>query len=146
MTEPTYTPTRPYMIRAIHDWFEDNDLTAHILVDATHSELVAPTEYAQEGILALSISYRATGNLTIGNDGISFSARFNGVSQDLWIPIDSVLALRAKEDPSVLFPFNPNEYQNHKPTPKPNADKPKDDVNKPKAKKKTPPSHLKITK
>lgn len=149
MTEPTYTPTRPYMIRAIHDWFEDNDLTAHLLVDATHSELVAPTEYAQEGILALSISYRATGNLTIDNDGISFSARFNGVSQDLWIPIDSVLALRAKEDPSVLFPFNPNEYKNH--TPKPNEGKLAPDVKsnaKPssKPKKKTPPSHLKITK
>lgn len=139
MTAQTYTPTRPYMIRAIHDWLEDNDLTAHMIVDATNSELVAPIEYAQDGILVLSIAYRATGNLIIHNDGISFSARFNGISQDLWIPIQAVLALRAKEDPNVMFSFNPAEYANY--TPEPTVQTPAF-----KPKKKPVPSHLKITK
>ena len=40
----------------------------------------------------------ATHQLTIGNDLITFSARFNGVAQALSIPIDNVAAIYAREN------------------------------------------------
>lgn len=109
----TFSPTRPYFIRAFHEWLTDNDLTPYLVVDSTHKDLVAPTEFAQDGVLVLSFSHQATHNLVIDNDYISFSARFGGVSKDLWIPMQAVLAVRAKEAPEVFFPFNPEEYANY---------------------------------
>lgn len=129
MTSP-YTPKQPYFLRAMHEWLSDNNFTPYLVVDANHPELVAPLEFAQNGTLTLSISYQATHNLHIDNEALSFSARFGGVSKDLWVPMSSVLALFAKEDPEQLFPFDPSEYAHAtpaspKPAPEPKADKPK---------------------
>ena len=33
--ELNLTPTRPYLARAIYEWICDNQLTPHLLVDAT---------------------------------------------------------------------------------------------------------------
>lgn len=110
MTDTTYTPKHPYLARAFHEWLEDNQLTAYLMIDAEHTNLVAPTEYAHDGKLVLNISYEATKDLLIDNDAISFSARFGGVSKDVWIPMAAVLALYAKEDPSQIVGFDPSEY------------------------------------
>lgn len=118
-----YSPQRPYLIRAFHEWLSDNDLTPYLVVDANHPNLVAPTQYAQNGTLTLSISHEATHKLLIDNDFLSFSARFGGVSQDLWIPMAAVLAVFAKEDTSQMFAFDASEYTNQSPT---EAPKPKD--------------------
>lgn len=112
-----YSPRRPYFLRAAHEWLSDNDLTPYLVVNANHPELVAPTEYAQNGTLTLSISYQATHNLLIDNEFLSFSARFGGVSQELWIPMASVLAIFAKEDTEQMFTFDPSEYVNLPATP-----------------------------
>ena len=108
----SYTPKRPYMVRAMHEWLEDNDLTAYLMIDATHGDVVAPPDYAQEGRLVLAASYQATKDLHIDNESISFAARFGGVSQDVWIPMAAVLGIYAKEDPSEGFFFDPSEYVN----------------------------------
>lgn len=117
----TYSPRRPYFLRAVHEWLSDNNLTPYLVVDANHSELIAPTEYAQNGTLTLSISYQATHNLLIENEFLSFSARFGGVSKELWIPMAAVLAIFAKEDPEQLFPFDPAEYIDYEPKEPPKA-------------------------
>ncbi|OOR91080.1 ClpXP protease specificity-enhancing factor [Moraxella caviae] len=136
------TPTRPYFIRALHEWLEDNDLTAYLMVDATHPDLHAPTEYAQDGRLVLAASYQATKDLHIDNDAISFAARFNGVSQDIWIPMAAVLGIYAKEDPSRALFFDPSEYADVDAASEPqtdSSDEPQDDKDdKPKR------SHLKF--
>lgn len=106
------TPKRPYLIRAMHEWLEDNDLTAYVMIDATHADVVAPLEYAQEGRLVLVISYAATKDLHIDNQAMSFAGRFGGVSQDVWVPIQAVMGIYAKEDPSQGFFFDPSEYDN----------------------------------
>ena len=104
------SPKRPYFIRALHEWLEDNNLTAYLMVDAAHPQLHAPIEYAQDGRLVLAISYQATHDLHIDNEAISFKGRFGGVSRDVWIPMAAVLGLYAKEYPDDGMFFNPQEY------------------------------------
>lgn len=106
-------PKRPYLIRAMHEWLSDNDFTPYLMVDATHPQLLAPTEYANDGKLVLAISYQATHNLTIDNDGLSFKGRFGGVSKDIWVPIQAVIGIYAKEEPSEGCFFDPHEYDGY---------------------------------
>lgn len=105
-----YTPKTPFLLRAFHEWLEENMLTPYLIVDAAHKKLHAPTEYAQNGQLVLCISYEATKDLLIDNDYISFSARFGGISQEVWVPMGAVLGLIAKEDHAQAMAFNPGEY------------------------------------
>lgn len=128
------SPKRPYFIRALHEWLTDNEFTPYLLVDISHDELVAPTQYAQDGKLVLNASYTATKDLHIGDDAISFSARFGGVSEDLWLPMASVMGIFAKEDQSHALFFDPSEYDDYTPKdhPKPETQK-KDSPKKPKA-------------
>lgn len=109
------TPTRPYMIRAFYEWLEDNGLTPYLLVDATQDNLVIPTEHVQNGQIVLNIASQATGNMHIDNNYINFNARFGGVSRELWIPMQAVMALFAKENQSIAMPFDPAEYDNFTP-------------------------------
>ncbi len=111
MSDFTPSPKRPYIVRAFHEWLEDNNYTAYLMIDVTHPDVVAPLEYAQDGRLVLAMSYRATAGLTIDNDAISFSARFGGVSQDLWVPMPAVMGIYAKESPEQGIFFDPNEYE-----------------------------------
>lgn len=122
MTLTSETPKRPYFVRAMHEWLTDNDFTPYLVVDTNYEGVVAPFEYAQNGQLVLSISYTATKDLYIDNDALSFSARFGGVSQDLWIPMGAVLGIFAKEDQTQGLFFDPQEYAN---VPKSEPTKPK---------------------
>lgn len=106
-------PKRPYFVRAMHQWLEDNNFTTYIMVDATQQNIIAPLQYAQDGRLVLAISYQATKDLLIDNEAISFNGRFGGIAQDVWIPMQAVLGIYAKEDNSHALFFDPNEYDNH---------------------------------
>lgn len=121
------TPTRPYMVRALYQWIEDNALTPYLMVDATAKNVQVPTEHVQDGRIVLNIASRATGNMRIDNDYIQFSARFGGVSQEIWVPLRAVMGIYAKENSQGMF-FDPNEYDNYVPEEQhttPKADKPK---------------------
>ena len=107
-------PTRPYMVRAIYEWIEDNNLTPYLMVNTTLDNVVVPTEHIQDGRIVLNIASRATGNMHMDNEYISFSARFGGVSRDLWIPMQAVMGIYARENSQGLF-FDPNEYDNYQP-------------------------------
>jgi len=127
------TPTRPYMIRAIYQWIEDNALTPYLMVDATAENVQIPTEHVQDGRIVLNIASRATGNMSMENDYIHFSARFGGVSQEIWVPLQAVLGIYAKENSQGMF-FDPNEYDNYEPEEETNAvsNKPKAAAPRPK--------------
>lgn len=115
MSETTsITPTRPYMVRAIYQWIEDNALTPYLMVDATAENVQIPTEHVQDGRIVLNIASRATGNMSMENDYIHFSARFGGVSQDIWVPLTAVMGIYAKENSQGMF-FDPKEYENYQP-------------------------------
>lgn len=116
MSEETtsITPTRPYMVRALYQRIEDNALTPYLMVDATADNVQVPKEHIQDGRIVLNIASRATGNMSMENDYIHFSARFGGVSQEIWVPLTAVMGIYAKENSQGMF-FDPNEYDDYVP-------------------------------
>jgi stringent starvation protein B len=103
--------TRPYLIRAMHEWCMDHGFTPYVsvLVDAS---VRVPKQFVQDGQIVLNISTDATGSLVIGNDFIDFKARFGGVPQDISVPIERVQAIYAKENgQGMAFPVEPMESE-----------------------------------
>ena len=96
--------SKPYLVRALHEWCADSGLTPYLTV-RVNARTRVPTEYVKNGEIILNISPDATRNLTLGNDLIQFSARFNGVSRELSIPMEAVNGIFAKENGQGLF-FN----------------------------------------
>lgn len=89
---------KPYYIRALHEWISDNNYTPLILVSSNCADLQIPAGIDEDGKAILNISFSATQNLQLINEGIMFDARFSGVSQSLYIPVDAVLAIYAREN------------------------------------------------
>ncbi len=89
--------TKPYLIRAIHQWCCDNGFTPYLAVAVDASTRV-PREHVRDGQIVLNVGYEATAQLEIGNGGISFQARFAGVARDIWVPMGSVSAIYAREN------------------------------------------------
>ena len=94
---PALTSTRPYLIRAMHEWCSDNGFTPYISVFVDKNTLV-PIEHVKDNEIILNISIDATSGLQIGNEFINFKSRFSGVVRDLMIPINNVQAIFAKEN------------------------------------------------
>jgi stringent starvation protein B len=96
---------RPYLLRAIYDWISDNNLTPYVLVDATVSGVRVPPQVIKNGQVVLNLAMRAVANLDLGNEWISFQARFSGASQTIQIPVQAILALYAQENgQGMMFP------------------------------------------
>ncbi len=89
--------TKPYLIRAIHEWCCDNGFTPYITVIADEHARV-PREFVKKGQIVLNIAYEATGHLKIANEGITFQARFGGVARDISVPLGNVAAIFAREN------------------------------------------------
>ncbi|MCD2512984.1 ClpXP protease specificity-enhancing factor [Comamonas endophytica] len=96
MTASESSSTRPYMIRALHEWCTDNGLTPYLAVRVDHSVQV-PQEFVKDGEIVLNTSYDATGGLQLGNDFIAFKARFGGQPRDIMVPVGRVIAIYARE-------------------------------------------------
>ncbi len=92
------TSSRPYLVRAIYQWITDNSLTPHLLVDASVEGVQVPNQHIQNGKIILNIAPMAISDLALGDAEISFSARFSGQPMVLFIPIEAVLAVYAKEN------------------------------------------------
>lgn len=94
--------TKPYLIRAIHEWACDSGMTPYLSVKVDENTRVPP-EHVKDGEIVLNLSYDATHKLTIEQDLIRFSARFGGVSRECSIPMDAVLGIFARENGQGLF-------------------------------------------
>ena len=92
------TTSRPYLVRAINEWILDNEMTPHLLVDIEGDGVEVPAQQGQNGKIVLNISPAAVDSLNLGNDAISFRARFGGIATEVYVPVDSVLAIYAKEN------------------------------------------------
>jgi stringent starvation protein B len=92
------TSVVPYLVRAYHQWMEDSGLTPHILVDCSKSSVVVPEPFIQKGKIVLNIANHATNSLVINNESISFKARFEGKSHNIYTPINAVLTIYAGEN------------------------------------------------
>lgn len=93
--------TKPYLIRAIYEWCTDSGLTPylHVRVDS-HTRV--PLAYIKNGEIVLNISLQAVSNLQMGNEDITCSGRFGGVSHQLRVPVDAVVGIYAKENGNGL--------------------------------------------
>lgn len=94
--------TKPYLIRAVHEWCVDNGFTPHLLVAVDENTRV-PMAYVKNGEIVLNINYSATKDLVIDNTAISFSARFSGASQNIYVPIGAVRGIFARENSQGMF-------------------------------------------
>ena len=99
------TSNRPYLIRAMYDWISDNGLTPYLLVDARGQGVHVPPGAVKDGQVVLNVAVRAVSDLELGNQAISFTARFSGVSHQVSVPVSSVLAIYAQENgQGMMFP------------------------------------------
>ncbi len=94
--------TKPYFIRAIYEWCSDCGYTPYLSVRVDERTRV-PMEYVKNGEIVLNVSLNATRNLTINNELIQFSARFNGVSREVSVPVDRVQGIFARENGQGAF-------------------------------------------
>jgi stringent starvation protein B len=92
------TPRRPYMLRAFYEWLVDNELTPHLVVAAEMPGVRVPLEFVQDGQIILNIAPRAVGNLELGNEAITFNARFSGRPHSVIVPLYAVQAIYAREN------------------------------------------------
>jgi stringent starvation protein B len=90
-------PKRPYLLRAMHEWMTDNQLTPHIVVDATVAGVRVPQQYVEDGKIILNISYSATDGLDLGAEALRFKTRFGGMGWDAEVPVVAVLGIYALE-------------------------------------------------
>lgn len=98
-------PTKPYLIRAIHEWCCDNGFTPYIAV-AVDAHTRVPREFVRDGQIVLNVGYDASNKLTMGNELISFQARFGGIARDILVPVGNVAAIYAREN-GVGMAFEP---------------------------------------
>ncbi|HEX7325802.1 MAG TPA: ClpXP protease specificity-enhancing factor [Rhodanobacteraceae bacterium] len=98
MAAPAMTSNRPYLLRAVHEWICDNGLTPYIVVDAASPGVQVPPQAVRDGRVVLNLAPRAVSRLDIGNDAITFMARFGGVSHAISVPVQAVQAIYAHEN------------------------------------------------
>jgi stringent starvation protein B len=89
--------TKPYLIRAIHEWCVDEGLTPYLAVQVDERTRV-PKEFVRDGQIVLNVSAEATHQLAMGNEEITFQTRFNGASFPVIVPVDAVVAIYAREN------------------------------------------------
>jgi stringent starvation protein B len=96
--------TRPYLVRALHEWCTDNGFTPYIAVFVDASVQV-PMEYVKNNEIVLNVGFEATSGLRLGNEVIEFKARFGGVAREIIVPVDHVIAIYARENgQGMAFP------------------------------------------
>ena len=110
-TEIPGSSTRPYLIRALHDWCTDNGFTPYLAVHVDRSVQV-PMEYVKNNEIVLNVGFEATSGLKLGNDFIEFRARFGGMARDILVPVDHVVAIYARENgQGMAFPMPTGESE-----------------------------------
>lgn len=98
------TSTRPYLIRALHEWCTDNGLTPYITVQVDETTQV-PKEHVKDKEIVLNVSFDATSGLKLGNEYIEFKGRFSGIARDIIVPVNRVIAIFARENSQgMAFP------------------------------------------
>jgi stringent starvation protein B len=107
-TDQEAPSTRPYLIRALHEWCADNGFSPYIAVHVDASVQV-PMEFVKNGEIVLNVSFDATSALRLGNEFIEFKARFGGVAREIVVPVTHVVAIYARENgQGMAFPAPPS--------------------------------------
>ena len=143
------TSTKPYLMRAIFEWAEDNGFTPQVLVNAQAEGVQVPVAHVVDGQIVLNIGTSAVQLHVMDNECLSFSARFSGVEQNIYLPVDSILAIFARENSQGIF-FEDSDDDDFDPEPtladKKKAESEKNKTEPTQLKTKRSKSHLKIIK
>ncbi|HEX6929048.1 MAG TPA: ClpXP protease specificity-enhancing factor [Gammaproteobacteria bacterium] len=99
---------RPYLIRALHEWLLDCGEVPHLLVDATVAGAELPESYVKDGRIVLNVGASAVEALDLGNDEISFSARFGGTPRVVRFPPAAVIAIYGRDSGQGMM-FGPDD-------------------------------------
>lgn len=119
------TSTNPYLIRALYDWLVDNGCTPHLLVETKDERVRVPTHYVKDGTIVLNVAPGAVRDLLLGNDFISFNARFGGVVHDVIFPVSAARMIYARENgQGMSLPEEPDAGPDQGPTPTPGGGRP----------------------
>ncbi|WP_392566889.1 ClpXP protease specificity-enhancing factor [Utexia brackfieldae] len=116
-SEEKLLPRRPYLFRAFYDWILDNELTPLVVVDATKEGVDVPAEYIADDKIVLNIAPHSVGQYLMNNDGITFSARFNGVLRQINVPMAAIEAIYARENSAGLGFAPEPQYETQSNTP-----------------------------
>ncbi|BEU04739.1 stringent starvation protein B [Agarivorans sp. OAG1] len=92
------TPNRPYLLKAFFDWLLDNELTPHLVVDATQANVTVPSQFVNDGQIVLNIAPSAIAAFNMDLQHVSFSARFGGKPFQVYVPMAAVVAIYAREN------------------------------------------------
>lgn len=108
--------SRPYLIRALHEWIVDNQCTPHLLVNATYPGTQVPEAFVSDGQIVLNVSPRAVRYLELGNDAVRFEGSFSGMAQRLIVPMGAIMGIYARENgEGMVFESDVEEFD--EPTP-----------------------------
>jgi stringent starvation protein B len=112
------TSTNPYLIRALYEWIVDNGCTPHLLVETKDPRVRVPTQFVKDGAIVLNVAPGAVRDLLLGNDFISFNARFGGVAHDVIFPVSAARMIYARENgQGMSLPEEPEADPGEGPTP-----------------------------
>lgn len=92
------TSSKPYLVRAMHEWLVDNELTPYLMVDTSGNDCQVPEDYIEDDRIILNVSPRAVRSLDLSNEQVSFDARFSGVVYTIIVPMHAILAIYASEN------------------------------------------------
>lgn len=100
---PGLTSTRSYLVRAMHEWMTDNQLTPFLLVDAFVEGVEVPQAFVKNGRIVLNIAISAVRELKLHLDFVAFKAKFSGIVYDIYVPVQGILAIYAQENNRGIF-------------------------------------------
>lgn len=86
----------PYLLRALWQWCTDAGLSPQIVV-LVDKHTKVPMQFVENGRIVLDISAEATNRLEMGDEWITFQARFGARVEELMIPVGNVVAIFAEE-------------------------------------------------
>lgn len=118
------TSSRPYLVRAIHEWIVDNGLTPYLIINAHKPGAEVPRQYVQNGKIILNVSPQAVRGFSVGNEWVEFKTRFGGRPYEVRVPATAVQAVYAKEN-GVGMAFQDEGPEDQPPSPQPPRDKTK---------------------
>jgi len=99
------TSNKPYILRALFEWILDNDLTPYLLVNELAENIMVPDGLSNDNRIIFNLSPSAIRGLELLNDAVLFSARFHGKSENIYIPMNAILAIYANENgEGMMFP------------------------------------------
>ena len=137
--------TKPYLLRAIWEWAEDSGLTPQLMVNARMEGVVVPEDYVKDGQIVLNVASSAVEMHIMDNDKVAFSARFKGEKFDVYLPMNAIEAIFARENAQGIYFENEDPIDDPEPTDD-SSDKSEKKSSKKKASKKNDRSHLKVIK